>query len=281
MNRDEQMKELFSHLKTKMKMDETPSKAHLVQFPKKMENEVLRIHAKPMYSNIVGTIIIATVTRGYTETMFEDDVITTCEYFKIKCDDKKLPTDDQINVRKILLKPVNLDEEDTDLKLALDSKDATEQIMEVVNYINTGSRILTNQGNVAPPVVTNTIFCSDIKGATKTEYRGMNYIRIVHLGNAYCDFEFKALEYILNNWNVEDKEKNVQFVINRDTSKREFLNFWEGACIQKLCEQIEYIDLSKYLPFGHYKGKCRKYQRNEKSIESNDIFSKAETSTPF
>lgn len=293
----------LSEMDINRKISKIPSKENLVQFPPILRNDVLRIQSTPMRDEQLATIIIATISMGYTEEMFEEDVSRICSAFKLDKDDKN-------QVQKIALQPImgnynsqrerndrrvkkfkeasnnpktkveelkkaldeafsnsnNKDSEevnDDDLKKVLDSQDATEKITKAVQYINKGKRIMSSLGPSGPTVLAQTSFGAEqgIDQATQS-LPGMYWLRIVSVGIGYTDFGFKALEFLLNEWNAPKGERCIQFIIKNDTISRRYINFWESACIKKLCKWVDYVNLSEYLPFGYYKGECNIWETN-------------------
>ena len=84
-------------------------------------------------------------------------------------------------------------------------------------------------------------------------------LRIVSLGVKASDFIFTALEYMLNHWRVPDKY--VQFVTNGETDNNKFQEFWTSACVNQLVQAVQFVNLSRYLPFGYFDGKYKKLHK--------------------
>jgi len=93
-------------------------------------------------------------------------------------------------------------------------------------------------------------------------------LRIVSLGVAASGFTFTALEYLVNHWRVP--EKLVQFVTNGEMEKEKFLDFWTSACINQLVSAVQFVNLQRYLPFGYYKGKCKKLNKTTQVEQRTD-----------
>lgn len=316
----------FSQMFKNENICKIPSKANLVHFPKTMRNEVLYIRSTPMRYDKTATIIIATISKGYTSDMFEDDVKKICKIFKLEAEDSKLvqkialkpiegvyekPTEQSLeveddnqdqmpgldkdqmpgldqdpmpflkNFKKILKDPMPFsninkmlkDEDANDnLKEVLDSEDAREKITKAVEYISKGSLIWDPDSNdpMGFPAdhsefgIESTTSTSDpnIKRSP-----GLRFLRIVSVGVGYTKFLFKALEFLLNEWKSPVETKCVQFILRCDTQSRKFISFWESACIKRLCSWAEFVDLSEYLPFGHYKGVCNKWENDTNKCE--------------
>ena len=209
-----------------------------MQYPTEFKNSAITLRATPFYKDVIGTIVIATQSKGYDNESFERDVKSTSQFFKLNPD----------GIIKVLLKPVAKEDN------VLDAKDATRQMVDVVNLLNTSRehfvrhnvQIADDTGRRAVNIET-----------TITEFNSpLRYIRIICLGVAMTKFIFKALEYMLNEW--LDEDKYVQFVTNGDDPKANLVKFWKDAIISNLCKEVQYVNLQDYLPFGYYDGKCKK-----------------------
>lgn len=157
---------------------------------------------------------------------------------------------------------IKMDEEaiNDNLQKVLDSEDARDKITKAVEIIAMGRYAKKYDPNDPSKVLNEYSEFGVGSGEKHTKYySGLYMLRIVSVGVGYTEFLFEALEFLLKEWRQPVEEKNVQFIIRNDTVNRRFINFWEDACIKKLCQYVQYVNLSKYLPFGYYK--------NENDIE--------------
>jgi hypothetical protein len=235
--------ELFSRrAKIADEARETPTAANCIQYPQEFHNCVPVITAESLVLKKLPTIIIATQSEGYTAELFRKDVDLTRDYFRL--DDSMMHT--------ILLKPVieGLD--------VLDSADATKQMNDVVERMNTATGGYYAEMHVTAQLPTGQTMHG--KAERLICDQPLYTLRIVSLGVKTSNFMFEAMEYMLNHWTVP--KKHVQFVTNGETRQQEFLNFWISASVNKLCEAVQFVDVSQYLSFGYYKkGKCQKLQK--------------------
>lgn len=227
---------------TRSKARKIPNAANLVQYPEVFNNSVPEISARPMEMSPTATVIIATQSQGYTEESFKTDVRETVNFFGLP----------RGLYEEILLKPVAEDIE------ILDSADAVKQMQQVVRKMNkaTVKEVKTTTYSESAPLdngdTRHGSFVKEDIVTTAATYT----LRIVSLGVATSNFIFKALEYLLNHWRVP--LKSVQFVTNGETEDHKFTDFWTTACINELVQQVQFVNISRYLPFGHYRGKGAK-----------------------
>lgn len=222
---------------------ETPNAANQVQYPAEFNNCVPVMTAVPFQQAKMNTIIIATQSKGYTEESFATDVDETVRYFQLEEDKYKA----------ILLKPVS-----EDLPEVLDSADAATKLKQVVDMMNEKTVLYRGQTEHAASTQLPTGETvhdrsqDEVIITTSSTYN----LRIVSLGVKSTGFVFTALEYLVNHWYVPDKY--VQFVTNGETGKHEFAEFWTSACVNRLVHAVQFVNLCRYLPFGYFKGKCKK-----------------------
>ena len=219
-----------------------------VQYPTEFRNSAITLRATPFYKDVIGTIIIATQCKGYDEESFKRDVEATSQFFNLNPE----------SIIKVLLKPV------ANEKKVLDAKDATRQMVEVVNLLNKNRESFVKHNVKLSDDSGRRIFKIE---ATSVEFNPpLPYMRIICLGVAMTDFTFKALEYMLNEWH--DQAKYVQFITYGDSTRTSLifsgtittlLQFWKDAIINNLCTEVQYVNLQDYLPFGYYDGKCKKF----------------------
>jgi len=228
---------------------ETPNAANQVQYPDEFNNWVPVITAAPMQQAKVATIIIATESKGYPEESFNTDVATTLSYFKID-------PEDQFMYQAILLKPAT--------EKVLDSADARKKLKKVVDLMNRSTVLYageideSSQSDLDPSGTLNSRLQGEVTITTHSKY----ILRIVSFGVAAPHaFIFEAMEYLLNHWKVPCKY--VQFVTNGEMkAKGELLDFWTSACVNQLVQQVQFVNLSRYLPFGYYKGNCKRMNKS-------------------
>ena len=236
---------LTKHEETHTRARETPNAANQVQYPEEFNNTVPVITAFPLQKKEIATIIIATQSKGYTEESFNTDVMKTVDYFGIA----------RGTYQAILLKPV-LEELNV-----LDSADATVKLREVVKMMNARTVLYMNdrqcRGASELPTGETMYYHSTEEVVITTS--SMCTLRIVSLGVAESGFIFTALEYIVNHWRAPDKY--VQFVTNGEIQHGKYFDFWTGACINQLVKAVQFVNLQSYLPFGYYKGKCKKLNK--------------------
>ena len=201
------------------KIIDDPNQLHELQIPKQISNKILEIRSVPLDTAACPTIIIASQTAGYNAVQFKRDVEKVTAYFKLK----------NFQVAEILLKPIKPEFSDV-----VDSADAAKQMEDAVEFVSRGTMATRklSQAEMSHPA------------------QNLTRLRIVHLGVSYSKLFFQALEYLLNNW--ESQEKSVQFVTKGDDEHYKKLRFWKTACINNLVSKVEYINLSEYLPFGYY-----------------------------
>ena len=224
---------------------ETPNAANQVQYPADFNNCVPVISAASLQPMKINTIIIATQSKGYPEESFRSDVEKTVDYFQLE---------NGMYVG-ILLKPVSEELE------ILDSEDAAEKLKKVVDMMN--RKTVFYKSNTEKSSKTQLPTGETCHGLTQDEViitSSATYtLRIVSLGVKYTDFLFDALEYMLNRWYVPDKY--VQFVTNAETERNKFQEFWTSACVNQLVKAVQFVNLSRYLPFGYYDGKYKKLHK--------------------
>jgi len=47
-------------------------------------------------------------------------------------------------------------------------------------------------------------------------------------------------------------------VTNGEIKDGKFMDFWISACVNELVQQVQFVNLQRYLPFGYYHGKGTK-----------------------
>jgi len=230
------------------KAREIPNAANEVQYPDEFHNWVPVITAAPMQQGKVATIIIATESKGYPEESFNTDVAMTLSYFKID-------PDDRIVYQAILLKPAT--------ERVLDSADARQKLKRVVDLMNRSTVLYTSnveQSSQSEQPSGGTLH-SRLQGEVTITTHSKYMLRIVSIGVAAPDFIFDALEYLVNHWVAPNKY--VQFVTNGEIkAKGELLDFWTSACINQLVQQVQFVNLCRYLPFGYHDGRCKRMNKS-------------------
>jgi len=233
------------------KARDTPSAANQVQYPEEFNNGAPVITARPWLRVKTATIIIATQSKGYTEESFQTDVRETVRYFQLE----------EGMYKGILLKPVaNSDN-------ILDSVDATAKMREVVKMMNSNTvlyRCNVERSATAEAQTGETIH-GRAQGQVVVTTADSYTLRIVSPGVKTSSFIFKGLEYLLNNWHVPVKWvqfiTNGEIIINGEIQEDMFQDFWTSACVNELVEAVQFVNLSRYLPFGYFKGKCSKLNK--------------------
>ena len=239
-----------SHEQTHARARETPNAANQVQYPEEFNSTVPVIIAAPLQKWKINTIIIATQSKGYTEESFRTDVERTNDYFELQPG----------MYEAILLKPVL---EDLDV---LDAADATDKLRRVVDTMNRNTVFSMSdvQGRTTTTLPSGETRHNRFKGeiiiTTSSEYT----LRIVSLGVATSGFIFTALEYIVNGWRAP--KKKVQYVTNGEMELHKVFNFWSSACVNELVDAVQFVYLPSYLPFGYYKGKCKKLNKTNNQL---------------
>jgi len=224
---------------------EMPNAANQVQYPKEFYNTASVITALPLQKQKVNTIILATQSQGYTEESFNTDVRRTANYFEL----------DPGMYVAILLKPTH-----EDLNV-LDSADAANKLRRVVDMLNSSTVIHTSQTDRSE---TSQLPTGETRHVRQREEviittSSLCTLRIISLGVKSSGFIFTALEYMLNHWLVP--QKYVQFITNGEIEDDKFIKFWTSACINQLVKVVQFVNLQSYLPFGYYKGKCKKLNK--------------------
>lgn len=217
----------------------TPNAANQVQYPDEFYNSVPVITATPLLKVQLTTIIIATQSEGYCQESFDDDVRETVRFFNL----------DDRSYQAILLKPVAPDLE------ILDSSDAVKKMKQVVNKMNrsTVKEVKTTYFSESVPLSSGDIrhgrLVKEEIITTLYEYT----LRIVSVGVASSGFIIEALQYMMNHWNVP--KKSVQFVTNAEHGDNNLFDFWVSACVNELVQQVQFVNLQRYLSFGYHRGK--------------------------
>ena len=242
------MESLMENMKMKEIADrvrDTPNAANQVQYPAEFNNCVPVFTAVPLQSTKINTIIIATQSKGYPEESFRIDVKKTVDYFKLEYG----------MYVEILLKPVSEE------LAVLDSEDAAAKLKRVVDMMN--SKTVLYRSNTEQSANTQLPTGVTYHGHKQDEViitTSSTYsLRIVSLGVKSCSFVFTALEYMLNHWCVPNKY--VQFITNGETEKNKFQKFWTSACVNQLVQAVQFVNLSRYLPFGYYDGKYKRLHK--------------------
>jgi hypothetical protein len=227
------------------KARDTPSAANQVQYPEEFNNGAPVITARPWLRAKTATIIIATQSKGYTEESFQTDVRETVRYFQLE----------EGMYKGILLKPVANNND------ILDSVDATEKMREVVKMMNSNTVLYKSnmEQSTTAQLRTGETIHGRAQGQVIVTTAGSYTLRIVSPGVKTSGFIFKGLEYLLNHWQAPTK--SVQFITNGELEKDTFQDFWTSACVNEVVEAVQFVNLSRYLPFGYFKGKCSKLNK--------------------
>jgi len=208
-----------------------------LQFPREFLAPCLELSANDLNKEKMPTLIIGTLSQGYTTEMFEQDVANVKAYFS-----------QEDNVYPVLLKPVS-----DALNKVLNSSDAANQMHAVIESMNRNYELGTIEiprrgvrvhldGNVARIV----------SAEERIVISGSPNIRIVSVGVCTSPFIFKALEYFLRSWTATFK--HVYFVTTGELpGDHNYINFWRKACIKNNCGKVQYVNLQEYIPFGYYK----------------------------
>ena len=248
----EQLKDAMNgKMKEKIENDarEIPNASNEVEYPDEFHNWTPVITAAPMQQGKVATIIIATESPGYPQESFDTDVKTTLRYFN-------MDPDDSFSHQAILLKPAT--------KNILDSADARQKLKRVVDLMNRSTVVYASnmQQSAQSDLPSGGTLHSRLQGEVTVTTHSSYILRIVLVGvKAAHRFIFKALEYLVNQWMAPNKY--VQFVTSGEIkAKGELLDFWTSACVNQLVEQVQFVHLDRYLPFGFYEGECKKMHKS-------------------
>ena len=237
--------EAMNKMKSEDKARDTPNAANQVQYPEEFNNGVPVITALPWLRAKTATIIIATQSKGYTEESFQTDVRETVRYFQLE----------EGMYKAILLKPIANNED------ILDPVDAAEKMREVVKMMNRSTILYMSnvEQSATAQLPTGETIHGRAQGQVIVTTASSYTLRIVSPGVATSSFIFKGLEYLLNHWQAP--VKSVQFITNAEIRENMFQDFWTSACVNELVEAVQFVNLSRYLPFGYFKGKCSKLNK--------------------
>jgi len=235
--------------KTEDEAREIPNASNQVEYPEEFHSWTPVITAAPMQRGKVATIIIATESPGYPSESFDTDVKATLRYFNMEPDDRFM-------YQEILLKPAT--------KNILDSADARQKLKRVVDLMNRSTVLYASnlEQSAQSDLPSGGTLHSRLQGEVTVTTHSGYILRIVLVGvKAAHRFIFKALEYLVNQWMAPNKY--VQFVTSGEIkAKGELLDFWTSACVNQLVQQVQFVHLDRYLPFGVYEGNCNRMYKS-------------------